>query len=253
MTDVPAPLLAIDDLSKSYGKLRAVEALSFSLNPGELVGFIGPNGAGKSSTMKSIVGLLEAEKGSVSICGIDVRSEPVRARAELGYVGQDLEVYQYLSAEELLRFIAGIRGIPSEEGERRIADLLELCELQSARGRLIREFSGGMARKIAIAAALIGKPKLLLLDEAFVGLDPESTFRIQRRLQSEVEAGAAVLLSSHVLDMLERICSRILVMHQGHLVADLSRAELEERFQNPKHPDLTRLYLHLTDQASLMD
>lgn len=247
------PILAIDGLKKTYASIVAVDGLSFTIEPGEFVGFIGPNGAGKSTTMRSIVGLLEPDSGSLRVDGVDVRADPVGARTKVGYVPQELELYRYLTGEELLRFVASIRGVPEEEVDARIESLLKLCELSDARNRLVREYSGGMSRKIAIASALIAEPPLLLLDESFVGLDPESTYRIRRHLERIVESGRSVLLSSHILDMLERICSRVIVLHQGRIVADLGREALHEAIGTTRQGDLTSLYLELTGQEHLFE
>lgn len=249
----PPPAIRVRHLWHRYGNHDVVRDVSFEVARGEIFGFIGPNGAGKSSTMKTIAGLLNPDAGRVVIDGVDVTERPVAARERVGYVAQELEVYRYLTGEELLRFVAQIRGVDDDVREQRIAELLELTELDEARGRLIREYSGGMVRKIAIAAALIARPPLLLLDESFVGLDPESTYRLRAYLGRYVADGHTVLLSSHILDMIERITSRVLVIHEGKLVGDYDRAALDEALQDPKHPDLTRLYLTLTEQSALLD
>lgn len=247
---MPDPVLSFSGVHKKYGKLHALKGLDFTIEPGEFVGFIGPNGAGKSTTMRAIAGLIQANEGAIEICGVDVKKHPIEARQHLGYVAQGTELYPYLTGEEFLRFVASIRGIEQATAEARIAHLLKLSTLTEAQGRLIREYSGGMARKLAIAAALLAEPALLLLDEAFVGLDPESIFRVRGALKAQVEAGAAVLLSSHVLDMVERIADRIIVLHQGRIAADLRGDALNSALQ--EHGDLTRLYLHLTDQDALL-
>lgn len=247
-----SPTLELEDVRKAYAKLVAVDGLSFRVEPGEFVGFIGPNGAGKSSTMRMISGILTPTSGHVRVKGHDVASAPVEVRKQVGYVPQDLELYRYLTGEELLRFVAEVRGVDPETTEARIVELLELTELDTARGRLIREYSGGMARKIAIASALIARPPLLLLDESFVGLDPESTYRLRAYLVRYAEEGGAILLSSHILDMLERMCSRIVIIHQGKLVGDLSHDELLQAFADGPHTDLTQLYLTRTGQEELI-
>jgi ABC-2 type transport system ATP-binding protein len=247
------PVLDVKDLRKQYRSLVAVDALSFALHPGEFVGLIGPNGAGKSSTMRTIVGLQLPDAGTVTVGGCDAMRDPVGVRRATGYVPQDLELYQYLTGEELLRFVGQVRGVEPALLRARLEELVKLCQLDAARGRLVREYSGGMARKVAMAAALVAEPPLLVLDESFVGMDPESTYRLRRYLDGYVKRGGCVLLSSHILDMLERACSRVLVMHKGKLVADLTQADLQARFQQGPARDLTQLYLTLTDQVDLID
>jgi ABC-2 type transport system ATP-binding protein len=240
------PRLKIDNLVKRYRRLTAVDGLSLSVSAGEFVGFIGPNGAGKSSTMGCVTGLLAPDGGRIKVAGIDVVEQPVEVRRHIGFVPQELELYDYLTGEEFLRFVADVRGVTGAKQDSQVNELLELTELTDARHRLVKEYSGGMARKVAICAALIGPPELLLLDESFVGLDPESTLRIRRRLQSYCDDGGAILLSSHILDMLERICSRVVIIVDGKLKQDLSRAELDELIDSGKYPDLNAIYLEAT-------
>lgn len=243
------PRLKITNLLKKYRRLVAVDGLSLSIGPGEFVGFIGPNGAGKSTTMGCITGLLAPDGGRVEVAGLDGAEKPVEIRRHIGFVPQELELYDYLTGEEFLRFVGDIRGVTGAEQDKQVEALLELTELVEARHRLVKEYSGGMARKIAICAALIGPPELLLLDESFVGLDPESTLRIRRHLQNYCDQGGAILLSSHILDMLERICSRVVILVDGKLKRDLSRAELDALIASGKYPDLNAIYLEATGKV----
>jgi ABC-2 type transport system ATP-binding protein len=242
MTD---PILVLDQLQKRYRHIRAVEALSLSVYPGEFVALIGPNGAGKTTTMRCIAGQLAPDGGRVLIAGRDAAADPVAARRAVGYVPQDLELYPYLTGEEYLRFIADVRGVEPGVQDQRVEALLTLTELTRARDRILREYSGGMARKLAIAGALIAEPPLLLLDESFVGLDPESTMALRHWLKDYCARGGAVLLSSHILDMLERICSRFLIMARAELRLDLDRDGLAARL-TPDAPTLNDLYLTTT-------
>ena len=244
--------LTIDKFSKSYGKLRAVDELSLTIHPGEAVAFIGPNGAGKSTTMRAIAGLLLPDAGRIAIAGHDIQEDPVHARENLGYVPQDLELYPYLTGPELLQFVARIRNISQNVADERIEELLEICDLKNASGKLIREYSGGMARKMAMAAALLPQPSLTVLDESFVGLDPESTFKLQKYLMRYTKNGGSLLISSHILPLLQTLCSRFFIIHHGKCVADLTSAELDKKLDDPAHDTLTALYLHLTDQAHLI-
>jgi ABC-2 type transport system ATP-binding protein len=243
------PRLHIHSLLKKYRRLTAVDGFSLDVAPGEFVGFIGPNGAGKSTTMGCVAGILAPDGGSIEVAGVDVVEEPVEARRHIGFVPQELDLYDFLTGEEFLRFVANIRGVEGSEQDQQVEELLELTELADARDRVVKEYSGGMARKIAICAALIGPPELLLLDEAFVGLDPESTLRIRHHLQRYCDDGGAILLSSHILDMLERICSRVVIMVDGQLSRDLSREELDAMLDSGEYEDLNAVYLEATGKV----
>ncbi len=243
------PVLTIDSLTKKFRRLVAVDDVSFRIEPGEFVGLIGPNGAGKSTTMGCIAGTVAADEGTVTIADTEVVAEPVAARQNLGYVPQHLTLLDYLTGQEYLDFLADLRELNDDERTRDIDELMELTELDDARDTIIKEYSGGMLRKLALAAALIGSPKLLVLDESFVGLDPESTHRVRRRLVDHCKSGGAVLLSSHILDMLESICTRFLILHEGKLVRDLDDGELHEMKDQGVIDNLTDLYLDVTGKA----
>ena len=244
-----APLLEIQGLTKRYRKLTAVDGLNLRIEPGEFVGFIGPNGAGKSTTMGSIAGVLNPDEGKLEVGDVDILADPIAARRQISFVPQHLELYDYLTGLEYLQFVAGAKQMKDAERDAQIEDLLEMAELTKAKHRLVKEYSGGMARKLAICAALLGPPKLLLLDESFVGLDPESTFTLRKRLVQFCEGGGAILLSSHILDMLERICTRIVMLVDGKLVLDESMESLNAQFAARDGVDtLTDLYMIKADK-----
>jgi ABC-2 type transport system ATP-binding protein len=241
MTDLP--ILSVASLHKKYRKLTVIQDLSFQIQPGEFVGLIGPNGAGKSTTMGCISGVVTPTSGAIHVGMVDVLADPVAARKLVSFVPQDVALYDHLTGEEYLRFVAQVRGLSDEQAVAQIEPLLKMTELDGARHRLVKEYSGGMARKVAICAALLGPPKLLILDESFVGLDPESTARLRDTLGHFCAEGGAVLLSSHILEMLERVCTRILLLVGGDLKLDASMDTLRERFVEGQDPDLTTLYL----------
>ena len=245
-------ILKVEHLKKSFGKFVAVNDLSMVIEPGEAVGFIGQNGAGKSTTMRSIAGLSKIDSGSIAILDNDIASNPVQARQHLGYVPQDLALYRHLTGEEFLTLVARIRGLDKQAIEEQLEYLLGLCDLTSARNKLIREYSGGMARKVAMAGALIGKPELVVLDESFVGLDPESTYKLVTYLKQYIAGGRAILISSHILEMLHQLCTRFFILHHGSCVGDYSLSEVEEICKDPETPNLTALYLRKTGQSDLI-
>lgn len=248
----PESALSIQGLTKQYRKLTAVKNLDLEIMPGDFVGFIGPNGAGKSSTMGSIAGIIAPDEGEVKIKGIEVTSRPVEARMHLGFVPQHLTLLDYLTGLEYLHFVADLRKMETAQRDSEISELLAITELDSAGDTILKEYSGGMLRKLAIASALLGKPALLVLDESFVGLDPESTYRIRKRLQRHCEEGGAIMLSSHILDMLEPICTRFVFLNKGEVVEDLTQESFRSRKTAGEFESLTDLYLEVTGKRDTL-
>jgi ABC-2 type transport system ATP-binding protein len=244
-SDIP---LDVQGLTKRYRKLVAVDSLDLTIDAGQFVGLIGPNGAGKSTLMGCITGLLAADEGTVRVSGVDVQDDPIGVRQHVGFIPQDLELFDYLTGEEFLRFVADVRGVPEESAADEVAELLELAGLTDARHRIVSEYSGGMRRKIALVSALLGSPDLLLLDEAFVGLDPESTWRIRRRLASYCDSGGAIILSSHALEMIQEICDRVVILQDGTVRRDLRDLDVQGKSGLDGFTSLTELYLDATDQ-----
>ncbi len=242
MTDAAA-LLSLRGLTKRYRKLTAVDDLSFELMPGDLVGFIGPNGAGKSTTMGCIAGSLNPDQGALRVGQLDALANAVEARKLISFVPQHLELFDHLTGLEYLQLIGALRGLDDATRDAQIDELMAMAELDHARHRLLKEYSGGMARKAAICGALLGPPRVLLLDESFVGLDPESTFRLRERLQRFCDEGGAILLSSHILEMLEHVCTRIIMIVGGKLVLDAPMDTLRPELQ--AEGGLTARYMRL--------
>jgi ABC-2 type transport system ATP-binding protein len=222
------------DLEKKYGTVEAVRGLNLVVQPGELVGLIGPNGAGKTTTLRVLTGQLLPTRGSVRVDGIDVVQDPGKARRKLGYVPEEPALYDYLSAREFLEFVVSVRG----HGD--LDDALALTGLGADADRLIREYSQGMRRKVALAAAMVSTPPVLVLDEALNGLDPPSAARVKAALRQQCDAGTAVLLSTHVLETVERLADRVVMIAGGRVVADIPGQELEGR-------DLEALFLEQLD------
>jgi len=227
--------IKISGLVKNYGRVQALKGIDLDLKPGELVAFIGPNGAGKSTTLKILTGQLPATEGSVTVAGVDVLAQPGEARHHIGYVPEEPALYEYLTAREFLEFVAAVRGVDGVE------EALAFTELQEDGERLIREYSQGMRRKTALAAAILAKPPVLILDEALNGLDPPSAARVKGRLRELSDEGACVLLSTHVLDTAERLADRVIMIAKGRIVAD-------ERLDREKGTDLEALFLQRMGQ-----
>jgi ABC-2 type transport system ATP-binding protein len=214
--------IEVEGLVKAYGRLKAVDGVGFSVAPGEFVGLVGPNGAGKSTTIKILTGQLIPTEGTVRIRGQDVVADPASARSAIGYVPEFPDLYEYLSAREMITFVTELRG----GGDLDWA--LDLAGLGPHADRLIREYSQGMRRKTALACALVSKPPVLVLDEALNGLDPRSSARVLGVLDELRQAGTAILLSTHVLDTLERVADRVVLLMDGKVEADVPISQLDE-------------------------
>jgi ABC-2 type transport system ATP-binding protein len=212
--------IVVEGLKKQYGQVTAVHEVSFRVEPGEFAALIGHNGAGKSTTLKVLTGQILPTEGRVSVGGVDVVGDPGGARAKFGYVPEEPALYEYLTAREFLELVVEIRG----GGD--IAKALEMTGLGEDADRLIREYSQGMRRKTALAAAVVSAPPVLILDEALNGLDPPSAARVKGRLRAACDDGAAVLLSTHVLETVERLADRVIMLAHGRVVADERVAEI---------------------------
>lgn len=224
MTDT---VLTISGLEKRFRSLVAVDGVGFSVRRGELVGLIGPNGAGKSTTVKILTGQLMADSGEVRVLGVDIGKDPLAAKRAVGYVPQELSLFPFLTGREVLELVAAARGLP-EAGIGPVLDgLLGRFGLTAAQHRMTREYSEGMARKLSICAALVGAPPLLVLDESLNGLDPRAAAEVKAVIREELARGTAIVLVSHILDVLERLCTRIVLIDAGRVVQTLDREALD--------------------------
>jgi len=221
-----SPLIETRQLVKRYGEKVAVDDVSFDVFGGEIFGFLGPNGAGKTTTIKMIVGLLQPTSGSIKVCGYDVQAQSLQAKAMNGYVPDQPNLYAKLTGRELLRFVGDLYGLNSQQIERRIEELLRLFDLDQAGNDTIDSYSHGMQQKTSLAAALMHDPKVLVMDEPTVGLDPKSARLIKDILRQMAERGAAVFLSTHILEIAERMCDRIGIIDRGKLIAAGTMEEL---------------------------
>jgi ABC-2 type transport system ATP-binding protein len=220
------PLIEINDLSKNYGDKPAVKNISLTVNGGEVFGFLGPNGAGKTTTIKMIVGLLKPSSGTVKVAGYDIQTQPLLAKAASGYVPDTPNLYAKLSGRELLRFVGDLYNLDPQQAAQRADELLQLLDLTAAADDTIDSYSHGMQQKASLAASLMHDPKVLVLDEPTVGLDPKSARLIKDLLRQMAERGAAVFLSTHILEIAERMCDRIGIINKGELVAVGTMTEL---------------------------
>ena len=246
--DTTIPLIETIHLTKRYGTKTAAEDVSFTVNAGEIFGFLGPNGAGKTTTIKMIVGLLQPTSGTVKVAGYDVQSQPTLAKAACGYAPDEPNLYPKLSARELLRFVGELYNLSRTQTAHRIDELLRLFDLSEAGDDLIDSYSHGMQQKTALAAALVHDPKVLVLDEPTVGLDPKSARLIKDILRQMADRGAAVFLSTHILEIAERMCDRIGIINQGALIAVGTMAELRG-LNKSGETSLEDIFLSLTGGA----
>ena len=241
------PLIETEQLTKRYGAKTAVEAVSFQVHSGEIFGFLGPNGAGKTTTIKMIVGLLKPTTGEVRVGGFDVQAQPIQAKSITGYVPDEPNLYAKLTGRELLRFVGNLYQMDRKQVDRRIEELLRLFDLLQAADDTIDSYSHGMQQKTSLAAALMHDPKVLVLDEPTVGLDPRSARLIKDLLKQMAERGSAVFLSTHILEIAERMCDRIGIINQGKLIAAGSMDDLRKMSQG--ETSLEDIFLNLTGGA----
>ena len=237
-------LIEIDHLTKRYGEKMAVDDVDFSVCSGEIFGFLGPNGAGKTTTLKMIVGLLQPTLGTVRVAGYDIQAQSLQAKAVSGFVPDEPNLYAKLTGRELLQFVGDLYNIEPSQIHRRTEELLRMFDLSAAADDTTDSYSHGMKQKTSIAAALVHDPKVFILDEPTVGLDPKSARLIKDILRQMAERGAAVMLSTHILEIAEHMCDRIGIISGGKLVAIGTMEEL--RAHGKGEDSLEDIFLSLT-------
>ncbi len=236
-------------LTKKYNSFLAVEDLSLTVN-NELFVFLGPNGAGKTTTIKMMTGLLQPTHGSVSIHGIDLHKNPIQAKQCFGLVQEQAHVYEKLTAREFIQFIASIYHVPVPKANQKMEQLFEIFEISDWTNDLIEDFSHGMKQKVALTAALVHDPKVLFLDEPTVGLDPKAARNLKELLRGLVNKGNTVFMSTHILEVAERMCDRIGIIHKGKLVALGTLDDLREK-ASIQSGNLEDVFLKLTGSSEM--
>ena len=222
-------VLEIKNYSKSYGgEKMAADDVSITVMSGDIYGFIGHNGAGKSTTIRAVVGVLDFTEGEILIDGHSVRTEPMACKKITAYIPDNPDLYENLTGIQYLNFISDVFDISAEEREKNIKKYADLFEITDALGDLISSYSHGMKQKVAIISALIHNPKLLVLDEPFVGLDPKATFTLKEIMHEMCEKGTAIFFSTHVLDVAEKLCNRVAIIKHGRIIASGTMEELTE-------------------------
>ena len=221
-----SPAISTDGLTRRFGALTAVEDVNLRVAPGQFFGFLGPNGAGKSTTIKMLTGLLAPTAGRIEILGLDLATNSIEVKRQIGVVPEGMALFGRLTGAEYLNFVGRMYGLDRETAAKRAAELLDFMQLADQPKKLVTDYSHGMQKKLALAAAVIHGPKILFLDEPFEGVDAIASGTLKAMLQSMISRGATIFLTSHVLEIVERLCSHLAIIHRGRLVAQGSLEEL---------------------------
>jgi ABC-2 type transport system ATP-binding protein len=236
-------MIQIQGFSKSYDGVKfACQDIDLTIEPGDLYGFIGHNGAGKTTLLKAIAGIHQFDRGSIRVCGHSIQDEPLLAKRLLAYIPDNPDIYESLKGSQYLDFIADVFGLTAEERIARIERFASMFELEKALAQPISTYSHGMKQKLVLISALIHQPKVLLLDEPFVGLDPKASFLLKEVFQDMREQGTAIFFSTHVLDVAEKICNKIAIIKQGRIVASGTTLEIV------KDQSLESLFMELLEE-----
>ena len=211
-------MLKIEHLTKTYGDKKAVDDLSLHIAPGEIYGFIGHNGAGKTTTIKSSCGILGFDSGEIYIDGVSIKENPLAGKAKLAYIPDNPDLYDFMTGIQYLNFVADVFGVPADERQKKIRELADAFEITDALAEAISSYSHGMKQKLAIISALIHSPKLIIMDEPFVGLDPKASHLLKQLMREICENGGAIFFSTHVLEVAEKLCDKIAIIKNGKLI-----------------------------------
>lgn len=220
-------MLRIENLTKIYGSKKAVDNLSLQINPGEIYAFIGHNGAGKTTTIKSCCGILQFEEGEIFINNISIKKNPLECKKLIAYIPDNPDLYEYMSGIKYLNFVADIYGISKNDREERIQKYADMFELTSDLAQQISSYSHGMKQKLAIISALIHDPKLIIMDEPFVGLDPKASHLLKQIMRDICDNGGAIFFSTHVLDVAEKLCDKVAIIKSGQLLVSGSMDDVK--------------------------
>ena len=211
-------MLNIEHLTKTYGEKKAVDDLSLHIAPGEIYGFIGHNGAGKTTTIKACCGILQYDSGEVYIDGVSVKENPIAAKAKLAYIPDNPDLYEFMTGIQFLNFIGDVFGVSAEDRQARIRKYADLFELTNDLAQPISAYSHGMKQKLAVISALLHEPKLLIMDEPFVGLDPKASHILKELMRELCKNGGAIFFSTHVLEVAEKLCDKVAIIKGGKLI-----------------------------------
>lgn len=245
------PAISTESLTRRFGDLLAVQDVNLTVAPGQFFGFLGPNGAGKSTTIKMLTGLLAPTSGSIRILGVDLISHPVDVKRQIGVVPEGMALFGRLTGAEYLNFAGRMYGLDRDTAAKRAGELLEFMDLADQQKKLVTDYSHGMQKKLALAAAVIHGPKVLFLDEPFEGVDAIAAGTLKIMLQRMIARGATIFLTSHVLEIVERLCSHVAIIHHGKLVAQGSLEELRAGVQAQSPASVIEDGVSPTDKLTL--
>ena len=237
-------MLQISNLTKTYGEKKAVDDLTLHIQPGEIYGFIGHNGAGKTTTIKSCCGILQFDEGEILIDGISVKDDPIACKKKLAYIPDNPDLYEFMSGMQFLNFIADIFEVSAVDRTSRIKKYADMLELTADLGQSIASYSHGMKQKLAIISALIHEPKLIIMDEPFVGLDPKASHQLKQLMREICDNGGAIFFSTHVLEVAEKLCDKIAIIKGGELIKAGDTEEVKG------DSSLESVFLELEDEKS---
>lgn len=220
-------MLRIENLTKTYGEKRAVDNLSLHIAPGEIYGFIGHNGAGKTTTLKAVVGILQFDKGEVFIKGESIRKNPLACKQKIAYIPDNPDLYEFMTGIKFVNFIADIFGVTEEKRQERIRKYADLFEMTENLAQPVASYSHGMKQKLAIISAWIHEPKLIIMDEPFVGLDPKAAHILKQMMREICDEGGAIFFSTHVLEVAEKLCDKVAIIRNGQLIQSGTMQEVK--------------------------
>lgn len=239
-------MIHFENITKTYNRsVKAIDNVSFNVQGGEIVGFIGPNGSGKTTTMKMLTGIIKPDTGKITINGFNIRTEPINAKESIGYIADSPDMFLRLKGSEFLDLIGDIYHVSTEDRRERVSELAEKFGLTDALSAPMMSYSHGMRQKMMVIAALMHNPPVWILDEPMIGLDPKSAYELKQLMREHTKKGNAVFFSTHVLEVAEKLCDRVLIIKKGHLLYSGTLEELEK--QN-KSESLENIFLELTEK-----
>ena len=220
-------MLKINHFSKTYGEKKAVDDLTLHIRPGEIYGFIGHNGAGKTTTLKSVAGIMQFDSGEILIDGLSIQADPIGCKKKMAYIPDNPDLYEFMTGMQYLNFIGDVFGIPAKERTQRIKELADAFEITGDLNQSISAYSHGMKQKLALMAAWLHQPRLILMDEPFVGLDPKAAHTLKGMMRTLCDQGGAIFFSTHVLEVAEKLCDKVAIIKDGRLIRSGTMEEVK--------------------------